>query len=89
MDQLVALRHVMKDVFGRFLYHHMVIVNTQKARMDPTLLIVLVDIFYKDFGTAHGFHNIQLGNEHPQLIRIVTNQKWALTIFQLATIDTR
>jgi hypothetical protein len=29
-----------KDVFGWFLYHHMVIVNTQKAKMDPTLVII-------------------------------------------------
>jgi hypothetical protein len=48
-----------------------------------------LNISYKDFGIAHGFQNIGLGNEHPQLIQNATNQKWALTIFQLATIDTR
>jgi hypothetical protein len=48
-----------------------------------------LNISYKDFGIAHGFHNIGLGNEHLQLIGNATNQKWALTISQLASIDTR
>ncbi len=86
-----------KDVVGWFLYHHMVIVNTLKTRMDPTLVISYthyslyqsLNISYKDFGIAHGFQNIGLGNEHLQLIWNATNQKWVLTIFQLATIDTR
>ncbi len=45
-----------------------------------------MNISYKDFGIAHGFHNIGLGNEHPQLIENVTNQKWPLTISQLAQL---
>ncbi len=75
----------------------MVIVNTQKVRMEPTLVISYthyslyqsLNIFYKEFGIAHGFHNIGLVNEHPQLIGNANNQKWALTISQLATIDIR